>query len=438
MSSDNLNIGGSNQVRPTTSSTQPSSVTKARTSPTKLNVAAGAGQPSPDAAAGAGVTGLGPTLSRPRIDNLDDMIMVLAQLRQKVQMDSLKQAETDIKNNADETKANNEKMMEKLKKVAHHSNAGAICAKVFAWVGVALSYVVAGVVGVVSGGAAAAPLVALAVAATAVTLATQTGLMGKAMDAMGMNSKAQMAVSLGITAIMLVLNIGAAALSGGATVAAESAEVAETAAEVAAQVGEGAAEVATQVGEGAAEAAAQSVAVGTEVASEAGSASVEVGAAAVEETAEAVAQTAEEAAQSAAETSAQVAEQAAEETSEAATQAAEEAAEVAADVAADAAKQTKVARMAERVRGAVRVAHGITEMGAGASTIESGTEDYKTGMARAGVVRDRAELDRLDGVQDDLVDMIDKLLKELAATDGIVTGFVSESQETARKIIQAV
>ena len=136
----------------------------------------------------------GPELPAPVQVNATDLMAILVGLQQKHTESSIESAEGRIHDRAIDKDIKSKEMVSKLQKIAHNkkSRVGGILAKVFAWVGVALSFVVAGVIGVVSGGAAAAPLLMIAAMSATLLIAQQSGLTEKAMDAAHMSDKAKM------------------------------------------------------------------------------------------------------------------------------------------------------------------------------------------------------------------------------------------------------
>jgi len=158
-------------------------------------------------------------LAQPTVSDPTNMILQMTSLVQQFAVERQKNSESDLKANEAEKKQKNEERLDKLKtaiekqhKAAKHSSIG----KIFGWVAVGLMFAVAGIVAVASGGLAAAPLLAAATITLGVMIAQETGGMEKMMDAAGMNAKQKMIFSVGLAVTMLIMNITAAIMSGGA------------------------------------------------------------------------------------------------------------------------------------------------------------------------------------------------------------------------------
>ncbi len=354
----------------------------------------------------------GPTLASPTRMNPADLMTLLYALRKKTSESRIKNAEEGIKNRALDKQMKNEDTLEKLKKIAHHhqNKTGGILAKVFAWVGVALAFVVAAVVGVVSGGAAAAPLFALALVSTAVLIAEESGGMEKMEDAMGMDDKQKMAFSISLTVALLVLNIGATVATGGVS---GITSVVSSIGKLMTDAGEAAAEGAAAAAEGAA-AASETAAAASE------------GAAAVSEGAAAAAEGATEVSQSVAETSIEGSTQLTEETTSA-TESADE-------VAASAGKSAKVLKAANRLRAAAQITSGATSIAGGGIGIDTAKKEYETTTARADMMRNKAELAKLAAMDEEDMRRIKKLIQQLQDASGMVIDTLSSADEAATKI----
>ena len=415
----------------------------------------------------------GPELPVPAQMNATDLMAVLYSLRQKETESSIESAEQRIHDRSVDKELKNKEMVSKLQKVAQNkkSKAGGIAAKVFAWVGVGLSFIVAGVIGVVSGGAAAAPLLMIAAMSAALLIAQQSGGMEKAMDAMGMDDKAKMGLSLGITALMLVVNIVAVVASGGASAVGVAAEAAEATTEVVATAGEVAAEAGATVAEAATEASTSIAEAAVETATQAAESAMEVSSEATGVIAEAATETAAEVsseatgviAEAATETAAEasttateaIAKTTTEATVETSTKVTEGAVETTTDVAENTATKaptaavkivaeklgtssSRVLQVVDKVRSGVSVARGTTEMATGGLSIGSATKNYEATKARAGAMRDKAMLAKMQAQDEDDLRRIRNMIEQLENAQNAVMSTISKSDEVTLQINQSI
>ena len=418
----------------------------------------------------ANVVGGGPELPTPEHMNATDLMAMLFSLRKKHTESSLESAEQRIQDRSVDKAIKSKEMIDKLKKVAEKkSNVGGTLAKVFAWVGVALSFLVAGIIGVVSGGAAAAPLLMIAAMSAALLIAQQSGGMEKAMDAMGMDDKAKMGFSLGLTAMMLVINIVAVVASGGASavgvaakVAESTTEVAATASEATAEVGatvaEAAAEISTTATEAAVEAATQTAEAAMEVATQTTEAAVEVATQTTEAAVEVATQTTEAAVEVSSEATGaitKVATEATEATVETSTKVTEGAVKTTTDVAENVATKaptaavkavaeklgtssSRVMQVVDKVRSGVKVAEGVTQVSVGGLSIGNATKGYEASMARAGAMRDKAVLAKMQAQDEDDMRRIRNMIERLENAQRSVMSTISRSDEVSLQIRQTI
>ncbi len=429
----------------------------------------------------ANMVAAGPELPAPAHVNATDLMAILFGIRQKETESSIESAEQRIHDRSVDKDLKSKEMISKLKKIAHNKpGIGSIFAKVFAWVGVALSFIVAGVIGVVSGGAAAAPLLIIATMSAALLIAQQSGLMEKTMDAMGMDDKAKMGLSLGITVLMLVVNIAAVIASGGASVAGAATQVAEsvteaaaTAGEAAAEVGVTAAETATEVSSSVAEATLEASTKATEAIADAATEATEAALETSTKVTESVADAATETTEAAVEASTKVTESvadAATETTEAAVEASTKATESAADAATEAAESTakttadaaesaatkapsaavkaiagklgtsssRVLRVVDKVSSSVQVARGVTEVSTGGLSINSATKSFQATEARADALRDKAVLTKMQAQNEDDLRRIRNMIEQLERAQNTVMSTISKSDEVALQIRQNI
>lgn len=393
--------------------------------------------------AGLGLSSIGPTLPKPTLSVVDAMI-ALQLLARASKNAGIKSAESDIKQRGIDEKAENDKTVRDAKKVneaAHKKNIGGIFAKVFAWIGVALSFVVAGVVAVVSGGTAAAPLFAIAIAGAGLALMQQTGGMDKMMDAMHMSDEAKMAFSLSIAAAMLVVNISVVVFTGGASLLAGAAELAQKATSALMQTGGVVAEASATAAEAGTEVAIELAEVGTEIGAEIGA---EVGAEVAEgatTVSEGIAETSFNAVDAAVDGTSEIAEAPGEiaETSEEIAQAAEEVAEttgegVAKTATDGATKSPRLLTLANRVRGASSIAQGAASIGSAGASTEQGVDGYEASMAQADSMRARAKLEALASLDEEAITYIRKMVESMQRTMDIVNGVQDNFQEARKHI----
>ena len=344
--------------------------------------------PATTASGTPGLNGsVGPTLASPQRLNPADLMTLLYALQRKVKEGHVSDAETNIKMRADSKRSKNADLIDKLKKIAHSkpNKLGSIFAKVFAWIGVALAFVVAGVVAAVSGGSAATPLLILATIALAVLIAQETGGTDKMMDAMHMDDRSKMIFSMCVTVAILVLNIGATVASGGA------------------------------------EAVSSVVSAVTGLLKDAGEAAIEGGAVAAEAAGEGAAAASEGAA-------------AASEGAATATEGAAEAGEATSAVS----KSSTFMKNANRLRASAQVLSGATMVAGGGIGIDTAKKEYEGTIAHSDAMRDRAELAKLAALDEDDMRRIRKLIEQLQRSSVMALETLSSADETATKIRTSV
>lgn len=156
----------------------------------------------------------GPTLSFPPQMNTTDLMTLLYALNTKTTESRMSTTEKRIKQRSVETEAKHDKIIQNMKdKAANNSDVGKIFAQIFGWIGVVVAVIGAVVAGVLSGGAAAAPLIGAAVLTATMLILQESGGMDKMME--GLSDSAKIGTSAGLAALMLIINIGAAVLSAG-------------------------------------------------------------------------------------------------------------------------------------------------------------------------------------------------------------------------------
>ncbi len=182
----------------------------------------------------------GPTLSLPPQMNTTDLMTLLYALNTKTTESRMNTTEKRIKQRGVETTAKHEKIIQNMKdKAANNSDVGKIFAQIFGWIGVVVAVIGAVVAGVLSGGAAAAPLIGAAVLTATMLILQESGGMDKMME--GLSDSAKIGTSAGLAALMLIINIGAAVLSAGIAsggVATAATQLAGEAAEIGVSIAE--------------------------------------------------------------------------------------------------------------------------------------------------------------------------------------------------------
>ena len=353
-----------------------------------------------------------PVLALPKNMDADVMMTLLYAIRQKQSQEQIKTSENRIEDKKAERQKKHEEILKKIKKMHDAEKKGGVGAKIgmaFGWVGVGLAWVAVGVVAVVSGGTAAIPLAIAATAMTALMIAQQTGATDKAVEAMNLDDKGAMGLQIGLAATMLVINIGAAILSGGAA----SGGVASGAANVAA--------AGTEAGVTATEAATAGA--------EAGAAAAEIGTTSAEAVTEASV-AASEAATTGIEAGSETAASTATITEEGTT---------AADgIAQTAARSGRLVRVANRVRSAAVLAQAVPQAGGGAAQISTAEFRHQAASARADAQDERAEMAKAQEITLEELRRIRKLLQAMQNVSTLVIGTIDESQETAMQVRRTI
>ena len=353
-----------------------------------------------------------PVLALPRNMDPDIMMTLLIAVQQKQGREQIKTSETRIEEKRAEREAKHDEIMQKLKKMHDAQNKGDTGKKVgmaFGWVGVGLAWIAVGVVAVVSGGAAAAPLAIAATAMTALMICQQTGATDKAVEAMNLDEKGAMGVQIGLAVTMLIVNIAACILSGGAAAGGVASGVADVAA-TGAETGAAASEMATtgaEAGATAGAAAGETAAAGAETSAEAGTAGTELATASAE---------------------------AGGETAEGATSASEGTSSAADTAAQGAAKSARVVRVANRVRSGAQMAQAVPQAGGGAAQITTADYRYQAANARADAADDRADLAAAQDITYEEMRRIAKLMEQYQAMTGMVIASITEYADTGTHV----
>ena len=406
----------------------------------------------PDASEGAilflGDTARGtvPVLALPKKMDADVMVLLLYAVQKKQGQDQIETAEERIADSKEARQKKHDELMEKLKEIKEKQSEGDTAAKVglaFGWVGVGLAWIVVALAAVLSGGAAAAPLIVAAVALTAFMLCQQTGATDKAIEAMDMNDEEAMGFQIGLAAFMLVLTIALTIVSCGAAAGA-AASSAGTVASAGTQTGTAAAQTGTaaaQTGTAAAQTGTAAAQTGT-AAAQTGTAATQTGTAATQ-TGTAATQTATTATQTgtAATQTGTTATQTgttATQTGTTATQTTSTGTQTGSNVAQTAESGAKLVRIANRVRAAAQVSQGVTQAGGSSAQVATTTYTYEATMARADVQDEQAQLARLQDMTYDQLRRIRKLIEQLQDAGMIVVATIADSRDTAMQIRQTI
>ena len=357
-----------------------------------------------------------PVLALPRNMDADVMMTLLLAVRQKQGQESVKTAEARVEEKKVERQAKHEEIMKKLKDMhdaQNKSDTGSKVAMAFGWIGVGLAWIAVGVVAVVSGGAAAVPLAIAATAMTALMICQQTGATDKAIEAMNLDDKQAMGLQIGLAAAMLVINIAACVMSGGAAAGGVASGVADVAA-AGAEAGAAGAEAATTGAEAGATAGAvagETAAASAETSAEAGVAGSEVATASVEVAGEAA---------------------------ESGASATEEATSAADTAAQTTARSARMVRVANRVRSAAQLAQAVPQAGGGAAQITTSDYRYQAAQARADAADERADMLEAQEITYEEMRRIAKLLEQMQTAWAIVMSTVDDGAATRMRLARTV
>ena len=357
-----------------------------------------------------------PVLALPRNMDADIMMTLLLAVRQKQGRESIKTAETRMEEKKAERQAKHEEIMKKLKEMheaQHKSDTGSKVAMAFGWIGVGLAWIAVGVVAAVSGGAAAVPLAIAATAMTALMICQQTGATDKAIEAMKLDDNQAMGLQIGLAAAMLVINIAACFLSGGAAAGGVASGVADVTA-AGAEAGAAGAEVATTGAEAGATAGAvagETAAASAETSAEAGVAGSEVATASVEVAGEAA------------------------ESGTSATEGASSAADTAAQTTA---RSARMVRVANRVRVVAQFAQAVPQAGGGAAQITTSDYRYQAAQARADATEERADMLEAQEITYEEMRHIAKLLEQMQAAWATAMSTVDDRAATRMQVARTV
>ena len=370
-------------------------------------------------------------MAQPGVVSPDSMVLLLAAISNKMASERSKGLQSSIKARGDEKQLKHKETAQKLLKALKaqsKSKTGALVGKIFGWVAVALMFVVAAAVAVVSGGLAAAPLFAAATITLGVMIMQETGGTEKLMDATNMSQKDRMIFSISMAVAMLVINLTAAALSFGAGSAGAVSAVAEVA-EVSAEVGT---EATAAVAEGAAEAGAEGASIAAETAAETAS---ETAATAAETAAE----TATESTAVATESATETATESTSEISEIAGETIEETGSTAEKGASEGAKTSARAMViATKVKAGASIMGGVAGVGSGSGTAVSTAANYEAAQAQADTKDLKAQMMNLDAMNEEDMAHLRKILEQIQDQVAEASLMLAGSFATTKKIFSTV
>ena len=397
---------------------------------------AGAGSTAQFAELGATLAS-GPTLEQPKLGPAE-MMLLLYTLKKKSSEENLKAAENALVSRRDEKATENEKSLEELKtslEKQKKSEKTALIGKIFGWIGVAASLIAAAVVTVVTGGAAAAIAIGVAVAMTELMIAQETGLTDMAME--GLSDNAKMGVMIGITSVMLVVSLAPAVMSGGtaaigmvsklagsaAQVASETAEIASAGAEAGATIAETTADAA-ELAAGGAEVAADLAEVSADVSEVAADVS-EVAADLTEVTSDTTELLAEGTSQAA-------------EVGDAAAETSSKGASTFSDTVKAARQSANFQKYGNMARNVAQGTAGAVSIGAGSAGIASGVDQYEATMSQAELKDIKAQLAKLQALDEEDMARIRKMIEAMQANASVVNDVIDTAHETSTRIRTSV
>ena len=365
-------------------------------------------------------------MAQPGVVSPDSMIILLTAISNKMASERSKNVQGDIKARGKEKQLKHKETVDKLQKMLkaqRKSKTGALVGKIFGWVAVALMFVVAAAVAVVSGGLAAAPLFAAATITLGVMIMQETGGTEKLMDATNMSQKDRMIFSISMAVAMVVINLAAAALSFGAgSAGAVSAvtELAEAGVEVSAEAGAAAAEGAAEAGSTAATVTAETTA---EVTSE-------TTAAVTETVAETASETTSAATETTTETMAEVPEIAGETI--------EEGGSTAGKAASEGGKSTaRAIVVAQKVKAGAAIMGGVSGIGSGSGTAVSTAANYEAGQAAADTKDLKSQMLKLDAMNEEDMAHLRKILEQIQDQVAQASLMLAGSFSTSKKIFSS-
>ena len=370
-------------------------------------------------------------MAQPGVMSADSMIILLTAISNKMATERSKGLQEGIKSRGDEKQLKHKETVHKLQKALKaqsKSKTGALVGKIFGWIAVALMFVVAAAVAVVSGGLAAAPLFAAATITLGVMIMQETGGTEKLMDATNMSQKDRMIFSISMAVAMLVINLTAAALSFGAGSAGAVSAVAEVA-EVSAEVGT---EATAAAAEGAAEAGSTAASVAAETAAETAS---ETAATAAETAAETASESTAVATESATETATETIS----EVPEIAGETIEETGSTAGKGATEGAKSSaRAIVIATKVKAGASVMGGVAGVGSGSGTAVSTAANYEATQAQADTKDLKAEMLKLDAMNEEDMAHLKKILEQMQDQIAQASLMLAGSYSTTKKIFSSV
>jgi len=389
----------------------------------------------------------GPQLAPPALpQSMVSLTTSLYIVMEKISSTRAKHAKDQIKEHTADAQAADKKRIDALdkmikakEKAKHHSKIG----KIFGWIGVALTYVAAAVVTVASGGLAAAPLFAAAIAMTTVMVMQETGGMDKLAQALHLDKKGEMGLMIGITAAILVVSLVSVVASGGAAAASLVSSIASAASRFAAtgaEVGATAADMTaagTEAGVATAEITsdtAEGVSASTEMAGESAdisSTTADTSAEATESTSELSESTEASSATTQSTESTSASSQSTSTTSEADSEATSSEAED--QIAENSASKTQ--KVAARVGNVVNLAAGGASIGGGVSGIQTSEAQHDASMAEADSTEQQATIQQIQVMQAAIIKKLQRILEAMQQNTSAIISMAMASNETAEALI---
>ena len=337
-----------------------------------------------------------PALTLPKKMNPEQLVLLLYAIQSKIGLETVKDSEARVESQKLEREQKFEETMDKIEemeKAREKAKNSSKIGKIFGWIGVGLSWLAVGIVTVVSGGAAAAPLAVAATAMTAMMVAQETGLTEKAIEAMNLSGEGAMAFQISMAVALLIVNIIAMLMSFGA------------ASGGAAAAGANVASAAAQTSSTAASGGAAATATATSAASTAAATASSTAATTAATTASTAASTASTTASSAGTVAGQAA-----------------------------STSAKVVQTANKLRMLAQIAQAAGQAGGAATQAATGAYNYKASMAQADSDEARADLALIQEITMEELQRIRKMLQQLQESRAAVNDIITNSNQTASKI----
>ena len=95
-------------------------------------------------------------------------------------------------------------------------------------------------------------------------------------------------------------------------------------------------------------------------------------------------------------------------------------------------------QVVDKVRSGVKVAEGVTQVSVGGLSIGNATKGYEASMARAGAMRDKAVLAKMQAQDEDDMRRIRNMIERLENAQRSVMSTISRSDEVSLQIRQTI